>query len=138
MLHAESKSDLEPQVPSFPWSRALLVLLTLWLTVWVGSFLGGRAAIWIYEDRFAPPPPYSEAEMQTLERVAPTTFAVAQEDMAAWRETVDLGSSLARIEGTVVGGLALIGLWGAVGLFWLWNRERERHARMAFELADEI
>lgn len=138
MITAEHDAEHEDPVPSFPWARALLVLLALWLSVWGGSILGGRVGSYLYDDRYAPEPPYSQAEMQTLQRVAPSTFAVAQDDMHAWEETVDLGRSLARIEGTVVGGLLLLGLWGAVGLFWLWNRERERHARLAWELADEV
>jgi hypothetical protein len=122
-----------PRDAGFPWSRAALLLVVLWASLWAAGFAGGRVGTYIFDERYVAAPPYTETELATLERVSPGTFEVASMDMAAWRDSVDMGRTIARLEGKVVGSLLLLAIWGSLGLVWLWNRQRERHTRLLFQ-----
>ena len=124
------QSEAADEKPRFPWGRALLMLALLWASVWASGVVGGRAGVYLYETRWMPEAPYSAVELENLERVAPTTFRIAKQEMTAWQSHVDVEKSLARVEGGVMAGLVLLGIWGVFGIAWLWNRERERQARL--------
>jgi hypothetical protein len=130
-----TEPEVEDEQPDggFPWGRAVLLLVVLWASLWGAGLAGGRAGAYVYDDRYVPGPPYTEQELTTLERVSPGTLEVAKLDMQAWRDSVQMGRSIASLEGKVIGSLLLLGIWGSVGLMWLWNRLRERHSHLHFQ-----
>jgi hypothetical protein len=129
-MRKTAESEAVEAKPRFPWGRAFLMLALLWASVWVSGVVGGRVGVYLYETRWMPEAPYSEREMENLERVAPTSFQIASQEMKAWESHVEVETSLARVEGGVAAGLVLIGVWGVFGVAWLWNRERDRQARL--------
>ena len=123
---------VEVEPIAFPWGRAVLLLAVLWITLWGAGVAGGIAGAYIYDDRSVPPPPYTEEQLATIERMAPETFRIATLDMDSWRAGVELGRTIARLEGKVLGSLLILGVWGSVGVMWLWNRQRDRRAGLLF------
>jgi hypothetical protein len=122
----------EEEAPRFPWQRALMLLLAAWASIWAAGYAGGRAGEYVFDDRYLPDPPYTEQELASLERVSPETFKIAEMDMSAWENGVEMGRTLARLEGRVIGSLVLLGVWASAGLVWLWNRQRARHGSLTF------
>jgi len=104
----------------------------LWASLWGAGVAGGLAGATIYEDRYMPEPPYSEEQLATIETMSPGTFKIAIQDMEAWEGTVEIGRTIARLEGKVFGSLLLLGIWGSLGLMWLWNRQRDRNSQLYF------
>jgi len=122
----------EPERRSFPWGRAIMLLALLWGTLWAAGIAGGFVGAYVYEDRFVPEAPYSAEQLATIERMAPDTFKLATLDMASWQASVEMGRTIARLEGTVIGSMLLLGIWGSIGVTWLWNRQRDRRAQLLF------
>jgi len=123
---------VEVEQATFPWGRAVLVLATLWATLWGAGVVDGMAGAYVYDDRSVPEAPYTEKQLAMIEHVAPETFALANMDMDSWRATVVLGRTIARLEGKVIGSLLLLGVWGSLGVMWLWNRLRDRRSQLLF------
>jgi len=117
---------------SFPWGRAALLLAVLWASLWAAGLAGGKVGAYVYDDRYLPEPPYSAEQMATIESMAPDTARLARLDMDSWQASVELGRTIARLEGSVVGTLLLLGIWGSLGVMWLWNRQRDRRAQLFF------
>ncbi len=122
----------EVERATFPWGRAVLLLALLWATLWGAGLAGGMVGAYVYDDTAVPEPPYTEEQLATIERMAPGTFRVASLDMDSWRASVELGRTIARLEGKVVGSLLLLGIWGSIGVMWLWNRQRDRRSLLSF------
>ncbi|NKB88797.1 MAG: hypothetical protein GKS06_11320 [Acidobacteria bacterium] len=116
--------------PSFPWQRAAVLLLAAWASIWVAGVVGGRAGEYVFDDRYLPEPPYTNQELASLERVSPDTYNLAMMDMGAWETTVDMGRTLARLEGRVIGSLVLLGAWASLGMVWMWNRQRAKRTSL--------
>ncbi len=127
------RTEESVEKPRFPWARAFLMLALLWASVWASGVVGGRIGVYLYETRSMPEAPYSARQMENLERMAPSSFGIATQEMKAWESQVEVETSLARVEGGVVAGIVLLGIWGVFGIAWLWNRERERQARMLLD-----
>ena len=124
--------DAEPEPLNFPWARAVMLVATLWGSLWLAGMLGGRAGAYLYDDRYVVEAPYTADELATLERVSPDTFRVAELDMNSWESSVVLGRTIARLEGKVAGSLILLGVWGALGVGWLWKRQSARRSAQRF------
>lgn len=123
---------VEVERSTFPWGRAALLLLMLWATLWAAVLAGGLAGAYVYDDRYVPEAPYTAAQLTTIESVSPHTFRIASLDMDSWEASVDLGRTIARLEGKVMGSMLLLGVWGSIGIMWLWNRQRDRRAQLLF------
>ncbi len=123
---------VEDERTGFPWGSAVLLLAVLWVSLWAAGAAGGFVGVYVYDDKYVPEPPYSEAELAMVERMAPETFKIATLDMEAWEASVELGRTIARLEGKVIGSMLLLGVWGSVGVAWLWNRQRAQRAQFRF------
>lgn len=123
---------VEVERSRFPWGRAALLLVMLWATLWAAGFAGGTAGAYVYDDRYVPEAPYTAEQLATIGSVSPETFRIASMDMDSWEASVDLGRTIARLEGKVMGSLLLLGIWGSLGVMWLWNRQRDRRAQLLF------
>lgn len=121
---------VEAERNTFPWGRAALLLAVLWVSLWAAGMAGGVAGAYVYDDRYTPEAPYSAAQLATLERMAPSTFSIASRDMDSWEATVQLGRTIARLEGKVAGTLLVLALCGGFAILWLWKRDRDRRARL--------
>lgn len=117
---------------AFPWGRAALLLIVLWATLWAAGLAGGMIGAHVYASNYAPEPPYSTEQLATIERMAPSTYRIATMDMDSWEASVELGRTIARLEGKVIGSLLLLGTWGSIGVVWLWNRQRDRRSQLLF------
>lgn len=113
----------------FPVFRALLILGLLWGSLWLAGMGGSSVGAYIYDTRYAPQPPYSEDQLRSMERVSGQAVEVARHDLRIWEETVSMGRSVARVEGALAGSMLMLALWGTMGAFWLWGRERDRALR---------
>jgi len=123
---------VEVEQATFPWGKAVLLLVVLWVTLWGAGVAGGMAGAYVYDDRSAPEAPYTEKQLAMVERMAPETFRLANLDMESWRASVVLGRTIARLEGKVIGSLLLMGVWGSLGVMWLWSRQRDRRSQLLF------
>lgn len=106
--------------------RAAVILVLLWGSMWLGGAAGSAIGIHIYDTRYAPEPPYTEAQLRSIARASEQAGQVARHDFKLWQETVNMGRSVARIEGAIAGSMLLLAVWGTLGAVWLWNRHRDR------------
>lgn len=120
----------------FPFVRAGIVMLLLWGTLWAAGVGGAAIGTMIYNDRYAPPAPYSEEQLRSMQRVAPEAASVAERDLELWVEGVEVGRSVARVEGALAGTMLLLAIWGTLAFVWMWGRERERAQRRLLDLPD--
>lgn len=120
----------------FPWGRAAVVMLVLWGSLWVAGASGAALGSLIYDDRYAPPAPYTDEQLRSMQRVAPEAATVAERDLQLWAEGVEMGRSVARIEGALAGAMLLLAAWGTLAFVWLWGRERERAHRRLIDWAE--
>ena len=106
--------------------HAIGILILIWGSLWSSAVIGSRVGNYIYNDRYAPPPPYTAEQIASMRQVSPEAARLAERDVEVWRETVELGTSLAGVEGALAGTVAILAVWLTVGLVWMWNRERRR------------
>lgn len=111
---------------SFPIGRSLLLLAVLWGSLWAAGIGGAAAGAYVYDTRYAPPAPYTEEQLRSMERVSSPAADLARRDLDLWRETAEMGRSVARVEGALAGGMLMLAVWGALGAFWMWSRQRAR------------
>lgn len=120
----------------FPWGRAALVMLVLWGSLWAAAAAGAALGSFIYDDRYAAPAPYTEEQLRSMQRVAPEAADLATRDLHLWAEGVEMGRSVAKIEGALAGAMLLLAAWGTLAVVWLWGRERERAHRRVLDFAE--
>ena len=111
---------------SFPVVQVVVVLAIAWGSVWLAGMLGARVGSHLYYTRSAPERPYTDEQIRSMERASPEAAAVARQDLRVWNETVEMGESIARMEGALAATLGMFAIWGTLGAIWLFGRERER------------
>lgn len=122
--------------PRIPVMRALVLLGVLWTSLWVAGVAGSRVGAYIYDDRYAPAAPYTEEQLQSMQRAAPEVAAMAARDLELWRDNVEMGRSVASLEGALAGTILLLACWATGGVIWMWTRERQRITRGMLDLDD--
>lgn len=120
----------------FPAFRALGLLAVLWSSLWVAGIAGSKVGAYIYDDRYAPAAPYTEEQLVSMQRAAPEVAAMAERDLELWRDNVEMGRSVASLEGALAGTILLLACWATGGVIWMWTRERQRLTRGMFDLDD--
>ena len=114
--------------------RVVGLLGMLWGSLWVAGQGGAMAGSYIYEERYAPPAPYTAQQLRSMERASPEAVELANREVALWRESVDMGRSVASLEGTLAGSMMLLACWATLGVVWMWGRERERLVRNELDM----
>jgi len=121
---------------NFPAVRALALLIGLWGSLWIAGLAGSRIGAYIYDDRYAPEAPYTEEQVESMQRAAPEVGAMAARDLELWRDNVEMGRSVASLEGALAGTILLLAILATGGVVWMWTRERQRLTRGPLDLDD--
>jgi hypothetical protein len=104
----------------------------LWGSLWAAGQVGAIAGGYIYEERYAPPAPYTEAQLRSMGRASPEAVEMANREVGLWRESVEMGKAVASLEGTLAGSMMLLACWATGAIVWMWGRERERLVRSEY------
>jgi hypothetical protein len=123
MPHA---SRVDKRSERAPWIRSIGLVLAIWASLWAAGAAGSWIGGWMYGEFWAPDPPYTEEEIDAMDRSSPTAAGAARREQDLWEESVDLARSIAGLEGALVGTVSILAVWIAAAVLWLWSRERRR------------
>lgn len=116
----------------FPWLQAVILVAAASLSMLGVGRLGAIVGEELHE-RNEGTAPYTAEQLRSMEMISPDAAGVAALELATWNEGLEVGRSVARVQGEIVATLVLMLGWAAVIAIWLWRRNRARLTQRLLE-----